>query len=78
MLAVAVARKFPGPRIDCLEMFCGVKSITRGMTRRGFAAVGFDCFTVDAADDLVTTSGFLRALNYVVHLEPDGLLWAAP
>lgn len=29
-------------------------------------------------DDINSTPGFLRALTYVLHLGPQGLLWAAP
>ena len=65
-------------RIDGVELFAGVHSIVNGCDGLGLSAIGMDSLTASGADDITQTSGFLRALYYVIALAPDGLLWCAP
>ena len=65
-------------RLGCLELFAGCHSIVNGFKDLGMPAVGMDYATGSAFDDVNTTPGFVRALLFVLGLEPDGMLWAAP
>jgi len=68
----------PPSRVEAVELFAGCHSVTNGIRSMGFPAIGLDMSTVSEWDDLNTSAGFLRALTYVMALEPGGFLWAAP
>ena len=61
-----------------MELFAGCHSICNGVRRLGLSAVSLDFSTVSYYDDINSTTGFLRALTYVIGLLPMGLLWLAP
>ena len=64
--------------VDSVELFAGCRSVTNGIRGLGYSAVGLDFSTISYWDNINSTTGFLKALTYVMGLAPDGFLWAAP
>ena len=55
-----------------VEIFAGVKSITRGFTSAGYKFQSMDWLTSSSYDNINSPEGYLRALYYVVGMEDDG------
>lgn len=64
--------------IDVLEFWAGVGSIARAARRRGMRAETIDKDHGSETNNLLTSKGFLHAINLVLRLKIGGLLWMAP
>lgn len=75
-----------GRDLDVVELFSGAGHITSAAQHRGFAAQGFDKARIPGStdtgmalsEDIITRSGFMRAVHLVWRLRVGGLLWLAP
>ena len=74
--------------LSVVELWCGVASIAKAAECAGYANVAMDrdripgvtdvCGQSDATEDILTKSGFLKALKAVLEIKDGGLLWMAP
>lgn len=64
--------------IEVLEIWAGVGSIARAAGRRGMRAETIDKDHGSETSNLLTSKGFLHAINLVLRLKIGGLLWMAP
>jgi len=72
--------------IDVVELWSGCFSVGRAALARGFTAVPFDKYRIpgttdvegEFCEDLVTQSGFSKAVSTVLAVRPNGLLVMAP
>ncbi len=62
----------PTCRVMSVELFAGVHSVTHAFKAYDYPAQSLDFNTVSPNDDLNSSGGFLRALTYVLGLQPDG------
>jgi hypothetical protein len=78
-IVVLVVALFGAPEtINSVELFAGCQSITNGVKAFGHSACALDISTISPNDDMNTSVGFLRSVMYVLGLNKNGLLWAAP
>ena len=66
--------KYQEPRIDTLELFSGVASITSAFTEKNFIAEGWD-YASDPRCDVLTLNGVKLLIQKVLQIKPGGLLW---
>ena len=67
------------PRLHCVEYFCGVAAVARGMRIFGLRSVNYDNFHNAVWEDLTSMPGFCLAITLALRLaEGCGLLWFAP
>ena len=69
----------PVRNIDALELFCGVRSITKAAAHVGLVALGFDKLDGPAKENnILYNEGYEKALQLVLAVKPGGFVWAAP
>ena len=71
-----------------VELWCGVGSIAKAAQCAGYANFAMDRGRIpgvtdaggesDATEDILTKSGFVKALKAVLQIKDGGLLWMAP
>ncbi len=76
-LWAALAQLEPGQQLDFAELFAG-----NGAVGRALAALGYRGRALDReyheGHDLLTSVGFLTALQTALDLKPGGIMWLAP
>ena len=63
--------------LDCVELWCGVGAIWKAAAAQGHRSQGFDLKN-GVAEDILTKTGFLKALELTLRLATSGMLWMAP
>lgn len=61
--------------LACVELFSGIGAIACAFRRFGSQADEYDCLRHDPDENILTTVGFLKALQKVLRLEKRGLLY---
>ena len=56
------------PTLDGVEWFCGDRAITKSFVKKGYNFRGYDIRICNTLMDIMTTEGFLTALNFAVKL----------
>lgn len=64
-----------GPRLRCVEVFAGIAAITAAFRDLSLDAVSVEIMKRPAVDNLLTCTGWFRALSLVCRLGPGGALW---
>ena len=63
--------------LDCVELWCGVGAVWKAAAAQGHRSEGLDLKNGVAAD-ILTKTGFLKALELTLRLATTGMLWMAP
>lgn len=74
-VAWALATRSITRDLDLVELFAGKGALTATFREGGRAAVAYD-INAGAAENILTTAGWLRALTLVLRLRHGALLWA--
>jgi len=62
------------PRLDALELFSGIASITSAFTEKNYIAEGWDNAS-DPRCDVLSLSGVKLLIQKISQIKPGGLLW---
>ena len=62
------------PRLDALELFSGIASITSAFTEKNYIAEGWD-YDSDIRCDVLTLRGVKLLIQKILQIKPGGLLW---
>ncbi len=63
--------------LDFVEVFAGDAAVSVGLRAFGYRGISMDVRR-DPTHDVLTRTGFIALLEFVLRLRPGGLLWAAP
>ena len=77
LCAVTRLQGLPQRKLDLVEYFCGVATITQNFRLAGFCGIGYDIDKDNIHNDLCLPQGFLCALRLLQSLSARGLAWFA-
>ncbi len=76
-LWAALAQLQPGPELDFAELFAGSGAVGRALAAMGYRGRAMDR-DYHAHHDLLSSVGFLTALQTALELKPGAIMWLAP